>query len=198
MEAWLANLPDGLVLLIACVTLAALVPLVGLKAGATSLNLKPDAGYKKPMLAFELNAGAASEMFETWNDDTKRVLRTALLWDFLFIFIYPGLIAALCLTGAKYLDAKGFLGFRISLIFIMFALVAALLDAIENCALLALLANYEMDILPVVARWCAIVKFVLVIIAASYALLTCVLALAAWLWPGAAAALQLKFRGSDS
>jgi hypothetical protein len=182
LNSWLADIPDGWVLLAACATLAALFVPVGLKAGAPGVMLKSGAGYEKAMLAFQLNAGAAPEMFETWDDDTKRKLRTALMWDFLFIFIYPGLISALCLSGAKYLDAAGYPGFRVSLVFIMMALFAALLDAFENCALLTVLHGSNGTVWPAVARYCAIPKFALAFIAGGYALLVSIAAAALWLY----------------
>ena len=167
----------------ACLTLAVLFALVGLKASADRLKFTEEYGkrYDKPMLAFEFNAGEAPRMFESW-PEAKKVLRAALMWDFLFIFIYPALIAAVCLAGAGYLDAHGYVGFRLSLLFILLALVAAVLDAAENCALLAVLADYESGLLPAVASLCAKAKFALAIIAAAYALLACLAAAALWLY----------------
>ena len=182
LNSWLTNLSGGWVLFAACAALAVLFALVGMKASAGELKLKPDAGYDKPMLAFELNAGAATQMFESWDAETKSVLRTALMWDFLFIFIYPGLIAAVCLVGARYLDARGYLGLRVSIFFILLALFAAALDAVENCALLGVLGGQEANLLPAVARWCAIVKFACAFTAGGYALLACFAAAALWLY----------------
>jgi hypothetical protein len=171
------------VLSAACVTLAVLFALVGLKAGADQLKFTDEYAkrYTKPMLAFEFNAGEWEKMF-TPESDAKRVLRTALMWDFLFIFIYPAFITAVCLVGARYLDAHGYVGFRVSLFFILLALVAAVLDAVENCALLAVLADYQSAALPSVASLCAKLKFTLAIIAAVYALLACAAALVLWLY----------------
>ncbi|MBA3242518.1 MAG: hypothetical protein H0T60_14920 [Acidobacteria bacterium] len=185
INAWLANVPEGWVLFAACVTLTVLFALVGLKSGAEELKFteaeKRKGRYEKPMLAFEFNAGEGEQMFESW-PDAKKVLRAALMWDFLFIFIYPALITAVCLVGAKYLDANGYVGFRISLFFILLALAAAALDAVENCVLLAVLADNQRDIFPSVAYLCAKVKFTLVYIAASYALLACGAAGLLWLY----------------
>jgi hypothetical protein len=171
------------VLFVACVTLAALFALVGLKAGAGQLKFTEEYAkrYDEPMLAFEFNAGEGPRMFESW-PEAKRVLRAALMWDFLFIFIYPALIAAVCLVGARYLDARGYVGLRVSLFFILLALVAAVLDAVENCALLAVLADYESGLLPAVAALCAKAKFALAIMAAAYALLACLAAAVLWLY----------------
>jgi hypothetical protein len=170
-------------LLLSVVGLAVLFALVGLKASAGQLTLKEkyQEQYKGPMEAFEFNAGEWREMYEP-GPDAKEALRAALVWDFLFIFIYPGLIAAVCLVGARYLDALGYVGFRVSLFFILLALVAALLDAVENCALLAVLSDYRNSSLPAVAFYCAKVKFALAYIAVGYALLACAGALVLWLY----------------
>ncbi len=184
VNSWLASVPAGWVLLLAVVTLAVLFALVGLKASADQLKFTNEEyrkRYDKPMLAFEFNAGEASRMFESW-PEAKKILRAAIIWDFLFIFIYPGLIAAVCLVGARYLDAQGYVGFRVSLFFILLVLVAALLDAVENCALLAVLSDSQNSSLPAVAFYCAKVKFALAYIAAGYALLACAGALALWLY----------------
>src|SRR6266550_2601741 len=82
------SLSDTWWLWITLAVLLVLVSLVGQKASADGVELTPDyVRYRKPMLAFELNAGAAREMFENW-EQSKVKLRLALLWDYLFIFIY--------------------------------------------------------------------------------------------------------------
>jgi hypothetical protein len=185
VNSWLASVPGGWVLFVSVVALAVLFALVGLKSGADQLKFTNDE-YKeryggKPILAFEFNAGEWEKMFQS-PPDAKKVLRSALMWDFLFIFIYPAFIAAVCLVGARYLDGLGYVGFRISLFFILLALVAAALDAVENCALLAVLSDYPGGALPFVAHLCAKVKFTLVYISAGYALLACAAALLLWLY----------------
>lgn len=182
--SWLEGVPGGWVLLAAVVMLTVLCALVGLKAGVRQLKFteaRYEKDYRKPMLAFEFNAGEWEKMFQS-PADAKRVLRAALIWDFLFIFIYPGLFAAVCLVGARYLDEKGYVGIRFSLFFILLALAAAVLDALENCALLAVLADYRAGGLPSVAYWCAKVKFALAYTAGGYALLACAAAGILWLY----------------
>lgn len=183
IRSWLEGVPEGWVLFASVAALTVLCALVGLKSGAGQLKFTEAEAkkkrFEKPMLAFEFNAGEGAQMFESW-PEAKKVLRAALMWDFLFIFIYPALIAAVCLAGARYLDARGLLGLRFSLFFILLALVAAALDAVENCALLAVLADYPGDALPSVAYLCAKAKFTLVYVAGGYALLVCAAAGVAW------------------
>ena len=183
INSWLASVPGGWVLFAAVLMLAVLFALVGLKSGADELKFTDEYKnrYTKPMLGFEFNAGEWKKMFAP-EAEAKKVLRTALMWDFLFIFIYPAFITAVCLVGARYLDAHGYVGFRVSLFFILLALVAAVLDAVENCALLAVLSDYPVGALPTVAYLCAKAKFIFVYIAAGYALLACAAALVLWLY----------------
>ena len=183
LNSWLANVSGGWVLFVAVLALAVLFVLVGLKAGADQLKFTDEyaARYTKPVLAFEFNAGEWKKMFRP-EPEPRKALRAALMWDFLFIFIYPALITAVCLVGARYLDARGYVGFRVSLFFILLALVAGVLDAVENCALLGVLADYQNSALPAVAHWCAKIKFALVYTAAGYAVLACAAALVLWLY----------------
>lgn len=192
LNSWLMSVPEGWVLFASVVGLAVLGGLVGLKASAEQLTsgdeklaeqLKTTTGYAKPVLAFEMRAREALKTLSAARPDAKQVLRAAVVWDFLFIFIYSALITAVCLVGARYLDAQGYVGFRVSLFFILLTLFAAALDAAENCALLAVLADYPGDALPLVARWCAKVKFALLLyVAVPYALLACAAALVLWLY----------------
>lgn len=123
------------------------------------------------MLALELNAGAAPEMFESWNEVTKEKLRIALWWDYLFIFIYPAAIATACFIAARFLANTWAVPFEYGLIIICLQLVAAIFDATENFALLKVLSGSPANLWPGIARWCAILKFSLILLGSAYALL---------------------------
>jgi len=150
--------------------LIALAVVVGRKTGAGEVELNACAPYKQPIIALELNAGEAPEMFKSWDEETKNRLRRALAWDYIFIFIYPAAIATACLIAGKFLHAKGIIGFRYSLIVIAFQFVAAILDGIENFALLRVLKGPIEGSWPHIARWCAIFKFGFVFLGIGYAL----------------------------
>jgi hypothetical protein len=164
------NITDDWLLWIVLALLLLLVVLVGQKAGARTVHLKDNSGYTHPMLAFELNAGAAPDMFTSWDECTKSQLRTALLWDYLFIFLYPASIATACFIAARFLDRKGYIPFKYSLIVISLQLIAALFDATENFALLKVLSGPIESPWPQLARACAISKFGLVIVGVLYAI----------------------------
>lgn len=146
--------------------LLVLVFVVGQKASASDVKLK--LGYKRPMLAFELNAGKAPEIFECWDEATKTTLRTALLWDYLFIFIYPAAIATSCFIAGRFLESQNFLPLKYGLIIMCLQLVAAMLDAAENFALLKVLRGPIESPWPQTARWCATFKFGLIIVGIAY------------------------------
>jgi len=164
------NITDDWLLWIVLALLLLLIALVGPKAGAGTVQLKDHSGYAHPMIVFELNAGAAPDLFTSWDESTKGQLRTALLWDYLFIFIYPAAIATACFIAARFLDTRGIIPFKYSLIVISLQLVAALFDATENFALLKVLSGPIESPWPQLARACATSKFGLVIVGALYAI----------------------------
>lgn len=165
------TIPDNWLLWAVLFILIGLVAAVGKKASASEVKLKPEAGYSRPMIAFEMNAGAAPDLFKAWNEETKHRLRTALLWDYLFLFIYPAAIATACFIAARYLDNRGIVAFKYGLIIICLQLVAAMFDAVENYALLKVLQGPIESPWPQMARWCAIAKFSLIFIGGAYAII---------------------------
>jgi hypothetical protein len=148
--------------------LLALFVLVGQKASPKDVKLSANAGYKFPMLALELNAGKAQEIFETWDEVTINKFRAALMWDYLFLFIYPAAIAVSCFIAARFLDLKGILAFKYGLLVMCLQLVAAVSDAAENFLLLKVLNGSPETAWPQVARWCAILKFSLIGVGVFY------------------------------
>ena len=165
------SLSDNWLLWITLAILLVLLTLVGQRASADGAELASNyVRHKKPMLAFELDAGAAPEMFRGW-DDAKSKLRLALLWDFLFIFIYPAAIATACFIAARFLDSHGILAFKYGLVIMFAQLVAAGLDASENFALLRVLRGPKQSPWPQIAKWCALGKFSLILVGVAYALI---------------------------
>ena len=146
--------------------LLVLVVVVGQKASASEVKLKP--GYERPMLAFELNAGKAPEIFESWDEATKAKLRTALLWDYLFIFIYPAAGATSCFIAGRFLESRNLLPLKYGLIMMCLQLFAAVLDASENFALLKVLRGPIASPWPQTAKWCATFKFGLILLGIAY------------------------------
>jgi hypothetical protein len=137
---------------------------------ASEVALLPASTYRSPMLALEFDAARASCHFADW-DAAKQSLRQALHWDFLFLLLYPALIAVSCLMAGRYWATRKAVPMGLTLVVMGLQLLAGTLDAVENMALLRVLDGSDTALWAPVARWCAITKFTLVFLGAGYALL---------------------------
>ena len=146
-----------------------LMLLVGRNTDARDVQLKPDSGYTKPILALEFRADLAPQIFAVWDQETRGKLRRAVIWDYLFLMLYPAVIGTACFIAGVFLDRSGTLSFRFTILVITLQLIAGLLDAIENYALLQVLDGALTNPWPQLARNAAIVKFGLVVIGIGYA-----------------------------
>jgi hypothetical protein len=121
------------------------------------------------MYAFEM-AGSPEKSAEVLRLSTqcdaeaREKFYTALLWDFLFICLYPVSTAIACLLAARFLDARGILDFKYGLVFVLLPFLAAILDIFENVALLRILRGSVESPWPEMARWCATPKFIITLI----------------------------------
>ncbi len=107
-------------------------------------------------------AQKALDAIQAADKNAKEKLKTALGWDYLFIFIYPLCGAVGCLLVIKFLAAHNLSGTTIGFALIALLPLAALLDAVENYALLRFLRGPIENPWPQIARWCAIPKFTIV------------------------------------
>ena len=88
--------------------------------------------------------------------------------DFLFLTLYGVTIALGCLLVANKLP-ENFVRLKQVGIWVAYGILfAAVLDVVENVSLIALLTGSTNATLPVVAKWCAIPKFLLVLLSALY------------------------------
>lgn len=90
--------------------------------------------------------------------------------DFLFLFLYGTTIALGCLILSDRMPEKNRSLKAVGHWLALGALVAAGLDIIENITLIRLLTGSENEFLPSLARWMAIPKFGLVLLALLYVL----------------------------
>ncbi len=104
-------------------------------------------------------------------------MRSALRWDFLFIFIYPAAGVLLCFIAGRYLANEGILPFWISFIVILLQLAAGLFDVIENLIMLRVIDGLTSDFWLTIARISTAGKFGLI----GLGLLHAVFGLLAWL-----------------
>jgi hypothetical protein len=120
--------------------------------------------YKRPMIDFE-KAGSITQAHtflrevEKADPDARRKLYTALRWDYLFLFLYPALIAAGCLIVVNFLETKKLWGVGLGLIIIALQPLAAIFDAVENYALLRILDGSLKNLWAQLANWLATAKF---------------------------------------
>lgn len=168
MLAWLESV-DYLSLWITFFILLVLAFWVGNKSEAKFEHPEKFA-YGRAMIALELagsvqKAGDVLKSAKEADDNPIEKYRTALGWDFLFIFIYPLSGIAGCLLVIKFLAARGLsisqIGVTIGFVLIALLPLAALLDAVEDFALLRVL-RAPVSPWPRIARWCAIPKFTIV------------------------------------
>lgn len=122
------------------------------------------------ILSFEF-AGTvenAEAMLNSWGEKGRLYAGLNLGIDFLFLFLYPLAIGLASVMIASRLDEKmkilAIFGFILSWLL----LIAGLLDVIENIALIQLFLGSKADILPMIAKYCAIPKFVIVVFGLLY------------------------------
>ncbi|RME55959.1 MAG: hypothetical protein D6795_02235 [Deltaproteobacteria bacterium] len=90
--------------------------------------------------------------------------------DFLFLLLYSTTMALFCLEIARNCgDAHPFLR-RVGFLLAWGQWGAALFDVLENVALVWLLVAIPWQVLPPIARFCAIVKFLLLVLGFGYIL----------------------------
>lgn len=123
----------------------------------------------------------------SWNLTTIDLMKTLHYIDFLYLVIYSSLLFSLTLIVTRSLSRKsvhGDYGYKI----VLLPIVAACLDVIENiCLLLILDQPYSYFIeLPLIAAFCALVKFLFIIIAII------------WILVGLTILLLIGLRGKDS
>jgi hypothetical protein len=123
------------------------------------------------IVSFELagSLAAAQAMIASWDSSAQLHAAFSLGLDYLYMPLYAGTIALACVraaaTSLRTPQAAAALGFLLA-----WGLgLAALLDAVENAALWQVLQGSTAAAWPVVARWAAIVKFVLVSAGLFYA-----------------------------
>jgi hypothetical protein len=150
-------------LMVATLALTALLQLIGrpLQTAAAPLGI----------VSFELagTLAASQAMLASWDSSAQLHAAFSLGLDYLYMPLYAVTIALACVraaaTSLRTPQAAAALG-----ILLAWGLgMAALLDAVENVALWQVLQGSTAAAWPVVARWCAIVKFAWVIAGLLYA-----------------------------
>ena len=123
------------------------------------------------IIPFEL-AGTpdrSRRILQMWGADGRSAARASLLLDYPYLIAYSGLQSAVCDAAADALreSGSGTLADAGRLV-CAGQWIAGAFDAVENAALLGVLAGHN-DRLPAVARTCACVKFALLGLGGTYA-----------------------------
>jgi hypothetical protein len=109
----------------------------------------------------------AQAIIASWGHDSLIYAGLNLGFDYLFMVAYGITIGSGCVLISERLR------YKISLLGILLAwgsILAALLDALENYALIRLLLGSINETWAVIAKWCAGVKFILVAVGIVYVL----------------------------
>lgn len=125
------------------------------------------------IVSFELagTLAAAQAMIASWDQQAQLLAAFGLGLDYLFMPLYATAIALACVVAAGGPLRSRRLLVTVGLLLAWGAWLAALLDAVENYALLRVLLGSEVPAWPAIARWCASLKFLLILAGLAYALL---------------------------
>jgi hypothetical protein len=113
------------------------------------------------IVSFELagTTAAAESILVAWDAQASIYAGLSLGLDYVFLLTYGAGISLACAMVVGGLQARRRTAARIGLALSWLVLVAALLDAVENLALIRILIGRGGNPWPSVARWCAIPKF---------------------------------------
>jgi hypothetical protein len=116
------------------------------------------------ILSFEFagELSAAQNMVNSWGQTGRVYAGLNLGLDYLFLLVYAFAIGLGCVLVARRLSPRTTFFANLGLLIAWNQLAAAFLDGVENYALIRVLFGTEMAVWPVVARWCAIPKFLIV------------------------------------
>jgi len=144
--------------------------LTGLRALDTKLI---SAAAPRGIVSFELagNIQQVSQILAEWGPEGRVYAALSLGLDYLFLIVYALFISLACVLIARYLTLKITFLAAVGFVLGWGQFFAAILDAVENLALIRLLLGSQQPSWPVIARWCAIVKFGIVGAGLAYILI---------------------------
>jgi hypothetical protein len=126
------------------------------------IPLQPD------LMSFALNS---LKVIKYWDEAAK--IRAAFLMgiDFFYLVVYSTTLSLACIGAIRVFETvrSPWKSFGITIAWSQW--LAGFLDMFENFALTNILFNNVNDVLPQVAKWCAILKIVLIILGLTYILI---------------------------
>ena len=123
------------------------------------------------IIAFELagTPARANRIMDAWGTEGRRAARLSLVLDFAFLVAYSGFHANVCALASEVLRERGWQrAADLGAVARTSQIVAGACDAVENVALLGILAGRG-NALPRVAQSFAATKFALLAAGAAYA-----------------------------
>jgi len=132
------------------------------------------------IISFELagDLELARNMIASWGPEGQVYAGLNLGLDYLFMVAYAGAIALGCMLAAQSLAERVPPLASLGAVLAWGQVGAALLDALENYALIHILLGSEQEMWALIARWSALPKFVIVFCGIFYVLLGAVICLA--------------------
>ncbi|MDJ0798974.1 MAG: hypothetical protein QNJ51_19505 [Calothrix sp. MO_167.B12] len=123
------------------------------------IPLQPD------MMSFALNS---LKVVKYWDEAAKIRAAFAMGLDFLYLAVYSTTLSLACIGAIQVFQTvrSPWQSFGIAIAWVQW--LAAFFGIIENVALTNILFNNVNNILPQVAKWCAILKFMLIILGLTY------------------------------
>jgi hypothetical protein len=154
---------------LAFAALLVLLFLLAVGMNALSRHLKTNVA-PRGIVSFELagELSLAQRMVDSWGRLGQIRAGISLGLDYLFLFAYSSTIALACVWVARSLPQRVVFLALLGVVLAWAQFGAALLDALENYALIRVLLGSLAEFWPLVARWCAIPKFVIVGIGLAY------------------------------
>ena len=133
------------------------------------------------ILSFEFagKLSKAQEMVASWGPKGQVYAGLNLGLDYLFLVAYAGSIGLGCVLVARALSERVEKLAPVGVFLAWAQIAAALLDCVENYALVRVLLGSERELWPALARWCASPKFLLVAVGLVYVLAGAIVARAA-------------------
>jgi len=166
---WLGEEDQWRIFLIALVL--SLVVMVALAVQGEQLRT---AESPEGIVSFELTGTAegAARILTAWGEKGRVMAGLNLGLDYLFILAYAGGLSLGSVIAARRHARFSVVRSGFGRVLGWAALVAGLLDAVENYALIRVLLGAEGDLWPALSRWCARPKFAIVGVVLVYVLTT--------------------------
>ena len=122
------------------------------------------------IVSFELAGGQAKaqEIVESWGSRGQVYAGLSLGLDYLFLMVYASSIGLGCVLVARSLTKRIKILFPAGVFLAWGQIGAALLDSVENYALIRVLLGSEQELWPMTALWCAVPKFAIVALGLVY------------------------------